>query len=352
MTVRRRPFGTLDDGTCVEAVDLAGEGITLTVITLGATIASLRSPDRTGAMGEVVLAFDSLEAKALRPPYCGASIGRYANRIAGGRFDLDSATCTLPRNEEPNCLHGGPLGFHGRMWTITDTGDARDPFVAMQLDCPDGQDGFPGHLVATARYALTGPGELTIAYTATTDRPTVVNMTNHAYFNLTGDDRNTIVDHRVRIAADAVLPIDATRIPTGERRPVEGTDFDFRTPKTFADRIRDTSDPQLLQERGFDHTFALVDRVDGLQFAARVQDDTSGRSLAILTTEPGLQLYSGALLQEETPGRRPAVIRRSTGFCMEPQRFPDAPNRPDFPSARLDPGDTCRQVSVYQLKTT
>ncbi|MGX1307336.1 aldose 1-epimerase [Amorphus suaedae] len=351
MTIRPRPFGIHDDGTPVEAVDLAGDGISLTVITLGATIASLRSPDRKGAMGEVVLDFDSLEAKAQRPPYCGASIGRYANRIAGGRFDLDGTTFTLPRNEEPNGLHGGPLGFHGRMWTITETGDARDPFVTMQLDCPDGQDGFPGHLVATARYALTGPGELTIAYTATSDRPTVVNMTNHAYFNLTGDDHNTIVDHRVRIAAGEVLPIDATRIPTGELQPVEGTQFDFRTSKTFADRIRGTSDPQLLQERGFDHTYVLVDRANELQFAARVQDDTSGRSLTILTTEPGLQLYSGALL-EEAAGRPPDVIRQSTGFCMEPQRFPDAPNRPDFPSARLDPGDTCRQVSVYQLKTT
>ncbi|MDQ0313762.1 aldose epimerase family protein [Amorphus orientalis] len=350
MTLVPRPFGRLEDGTPVEAVDLTGEAIAVTLTTLGAGIASLRTPDRNGHFGETVLPFTSLEERAACPPYCGASIGRFANRIAGGSFELDGTRHQLPRNHGANCLHGGPDGFDTRVWTIADLGTDPIPFVVFALDSPDGDAGFPGRLRVEARYALTGPGELTVEYSATTDRPTVVNLTNHAYFNLSADAGVGIEAHRLQIEADAMLPVDDGLVPTGEIRPVAGTAFDFREPRTFTENLQDCDDPQVLGQRGFDHCFVLRGgTTEAPRTIVRVEDARSGRRLDLLTTEPGLQLYSGHLLAAPEHGAPPAVVGGPTGFCLEPQRFPDAPNQPDFPSARLDPGRTCRQVAIYRF---
>lgn len=350
MTATVRTFDFLPDGTAIQAVDLDRDGISATVITLGAAIASLRAPDRTGRMGEVLLGFADLEGKARRPGVAGATIGRYANRIGNASFELDGTRHALEANLGANCLHGGSGGFHTRNWQLAETGDTPSPFATFALVSPDGDSGFPGRLEVTATYALSGPGELTITYEARTDRPTVVSMTNHAFFNLRGD--GPILDHRIEVAANAFLPGDGDRLPTGEVRDVAGTPFDLRTPQRFADAVRGTHDEQIRSARGFDHCFVLGrETAAEPRLAARVEEATSGRTLEVLTTEVGLQVYSGALLapaEEDVPSE---LVALSDGFCLEPGRFPDAPNRPAFPSARVDPGAPYRQVSVYRFST-
>ncbi|MGX1307297.1 aldose 1-epimerase [Amorphus suaedae] len=350
MTATVRTFGTLSDGTPIEAVDLEGDGISATVITLGAAIGSLRAPDRAGRMGEVVRGFTDLESKAARPAVSGATIGRYANRIGNASFELDGTRHALEANLGANCLHGGSHGFHTQNWQLVETGDTPCPFATFALVSPDGDGGFPGRLEVTATYALTGPGELTLTYEARTDRPTVVSMTNHAYFNLRGD--GPILDHRIEVSADAFLPGDGDRLPTGEGRDVAGTPFDLRAPTRFADAVRGTEDEQIRSARGFDHCFVLGrETADEPRLAARVEEATSGRTLEVLTTEVGLQVYSGALLSPAEEGGPPELVALSDGFCLEPGRFPDAPNRPAFPSARVEPGAPYRQVSVYRFST-
>jgi aldose 1-epimerase len=348
MSATVRTFGTLPDGTVVEAVDLEGNGISATVITLGAALAGLRTPDHAGRMGEVLVGFRDLAEKAKRPAVSGASVGRYANRIGNAGLELDGTRYALEANNGPHCLHGGPGGFHTRTWRLVETGGAPHPYATFALVSPDGDGGFPGRLEVTATYALTGAGELTLTYEARTDRPTVVNMTNHAFFNLRGD--GPILDHRVEIAADAYLPGDALRLATGEIRDVAGTPFDLRTPIRFADAVRGTTDADVRDARGFDHCFVLGREATAApRFAARVEEATSGRTLELLTTDPGMQVYSGALLAPPEDGVPSEIVALSDGFCLEPERFPDAPNRPDFPSARLDPGTPYRQVTVYRF---
>ncbi|MGX1098581.1 aldose epimerase family protein [Amorphus sp. MBR-141] len=348
MTATIRPFGTLPDGTAIQAVDLERDGISATVITLGAAIGSLRTPDRTGRMGEVLLGFTDLDGKARRPAVSGATIGRYANRIGSAGFELDARHFALEATHGANCRHGGQSGFHTRNWQLAKTGDTPHPFASFALLSPDGDGGFPGRLEVTATYALTGTGELTLTYEARTDRPTVVSMTNHAYFNLRGD--GPILDHRIEVAADAYLPGDADRLPTGEIRDVAGTPFDLRTPQRFADAVRGTHDEQIRSARGYDHCFVLGRQAASQpRRAARVEETGTGRTLELLTTDPGLQVYSGALLAPVEDGQPAEVAALSDGFCLEPERFPDAPNRPEFPSARLDPGTPYRQVTVYRF---
>lgn len=341
-------FGTLPDGTAIEAVDLEGDGISATVVTLGAAVSSLRTPDRSGRMGEVLLGFADLDSKTRRPAVAGATIGRYANRIGNAGFRLGTVHYALEPNHGANCLHGGGSGFHTRTWLLKETGDVPHPFATFALVSPDGDGGFPGRLEVTATYALTGTGELTLTYEARTSQPTVVSMTNHAFFNLRGD--GPILDHRITVAADAFLPGDADRLPTGEIRNVAGTPFDLRTPRSFADAVRGTEDDQIRSARGYDHCFVLGrEAAAEPRLAARVEESTTGRALQVLTTDPGLQVYSGALLAAPEDGVPSEIVPLSEGFCLEPERFPDAPNRPDFPSARLDPGTPYRQVSVYRF---
>ncbi|MCQ8783380.1 aldose epimerase family protein [Mangrovibrevibacter kandeliae] len=349
----RRPFGTLSDGGAVEAVELIGEGISVRLIGFGAAIQSLYVPDRDGRMADVVLGYPDLGLYETRPLYLGATIGRYANRIAHGRFEIDGRLVQLACNNGANSLHGGPGGFHHRNWTIAALGDDPVPSVTFERVSPDGEEGFPGTVTASVRYALTAPGELTIAFEAETDAPTIVNLTNHSFFNLAGTERlQAILDHRLTVDADAYLPIDAGSIPTGEVRSVEGTAFDFRSGRAFGEHIHDGADPQIAAARGYDHNYVLnaggsIEPV----FAARVEDPASGRVMELHTTEPGLQVYSGNFLDASTVGKYGQVQRQSDAFCLEPQHFPDSPNRPEFPSVRLEPGARYRHTSIYRFTT-
>jgi aldose 1-epimerase len=348
--VLRSLFGRLPDGRAVEAVTLDnGRGVSARLIAYGATLQSLRAPDREGACADIVLGHDDLTPYLATPQYFGSTIGRYANRIAGGAFSLDDQTITLARNDGDNALHGGPGGFDKALWELEAVGEGAIVSATFSRTSPDGEEGYPGALTVRVRYHLDQAGDLTIAYEATTDRPTVVNLTNHSYFNLNpaGGD---VLDHRLWLAAAAYTPVDPGLIPTGEERPVAGGPFDFRVPTPIGARIRDGGDPQLVLGRGYDHNYVLDGGTTEVpRLAARVEEPVTGRVLELLTTEPGLQVYSGNFLDGSTVGKGGRIHRQSDGFCLEPQRFPDTPNQPAFGSARLAPGETYRQVSVFRF---
>jgi aldose 1-epimerase len=345
--VSRSLFGRLRDGRAVEAVTLDnGRGVSARLIAYGATLQSLLVPDREGARADIVLGYDDLASYLAKPQYFGATIGRYANRIAGGAFNLDGQTVTLARNDGKNALHGGPGGFDKALWDLEEVAEGA---VTFSRTSPDGEEGYPGALTVRVKYSLDQAGDLAIAYEATTDRPTVVNLTNHSFFNLNpaGGD---VLDHRLWLAAAAYTPVDSGLIPTGERRRVASGPFDFQVPTPIGARIRDGADPQLVVGRGYDHNYVLDGgTTDVPRLAARVWEPVTGRELELLTTEPGLQFYSGNFLDGTTMGKRGRIHRQSDGFCLEPQRFPNTPNQPDFGSARLAPGQTYRQVSVFRF---
>ncbi|WP_416618587.1 aldose epimerase family protein [Niveispirillum fermenti] len=347
----RSLFGTLPDGRVVEAVTIAdARGMTARLITLGAGLQGLWVPDRAGRMGDVVLGHDDLAGYVERRSFLGGIVGRCANRIAGGRFRLDGRAFQVPCNDGPNSLHGGNQGLDMRLWTL----EAVTPGSAtFRYDSPDGEEGYPGALSIRAVYALDGQGALSLTLTAQTDAPTIVNLSSHAYFNLGGAVAGgDVLDHVLTLAADRFTPVDATLIPTGALSSVAGTVFDFRTPHRIGDRIRDAGDAQLRLGRGYDHNFAL--RAGGgpnPEPAARLEHPATGRVMELATTEPGLQFYSGNALAGDLAGKGGRLYRQSAGLCLEPQRFPDAINQPDFPSPRLDPGQTYRHVSVYRFST-
>ncbi len=338
-SARRIAFGTLDDAPA-EAIDLTAGALSARILPFGATLQSLCVPDRDGNPADVVLGFDDVQSYRDRPSWFGVTVGRYANRIAGGRFTLDGRDHVLETNNAPNHLHGGSDGFDQRLWDVADTGsDADGAWVRLTLTSPDGDAGYPGTLHASATYTLT-PDGLTIDYAATSDAPTVVNMTNHAFFDLSGT--GDALRHLLTIAADQFLPVDATSIPTGERRAVAGTPFDFRVPHAIGDRVRDGRDDQIAIGRGYDHNFIVRGETGVLRPAAELVDPASGRMMTLSITAPGLQLYSGNFLGGAEPGKGGRLYRQGDAVCLEPQAWPDTPNRPDFPSARLDPGATWR----------
>ncbi len=338
-SARRIAFGTLD-GAPAEAIDLTAGALSARILPLGATLQSLCVPDRDGIPADVVLGFDDVQSYRDRPSWFGVTVGRYANRIAGGRFTLDGRNHVLETNNAPNHLHGGSDGFDQRLWDVADTGsDADGAWVRLTLTSPDGDAGYPGTLHASATYTVT-PDALTIDYAATSDAPTVVNLTNHAFFDLSGT--GDALRHLLTIAADQFLPVDATSIPTGERRAVAGTPFDFRVPHAIGDRVRDGRDDQIAIGRGYDHNFIVRGETGVLRPAAELVDPASGRMMTLSITAPGLQLYSGNFLGGAEPGKGGRLYRQGDAVCLEPQAWPDTPNRPDFPSARLDPGATWR----------
>jgi aldose 1-epimerase len=351
----RTVFGTLPDGRTVEEVTLKnGTGITARILSWGALLRTLDVPDRAGKPADVVLGYNDLAGYLAKPNYFGVSVGRYANRIRAGRFTLDGQTYTLATNDGPNALHGGTAGFDKRLWTITAVTGGASPSVTLRYVSPDGEEGYPGTLTATATYTLTDANTLTVAYEATTDKPTIVNLTNHSFFNLAGEGSGrSILDHVLTIPAERYTPVDATLIPTGEHRPVAGTPFDFRKPTVIGARIREGRDEQIVRGRGYDHNWVVTDAPTAEpHLVARVEDPDSGRVLDVASTQPGVQFYAGNFLDATAVGKSGLAYRQSDALALEPELFPDTPNQPAFGSARLDPGQTYRTVITYRFSTS
>ena len=353
--VTHAPFGATPDGRSVEVFTLTNaRGIELRAMTYGATILSLRTPDRRGQADDIVLGQDDLATYLARPQYFGALIGRYANRIAYGRFTLDGVTHQLTTNDRPHHLHGGTRGFDKALWHADPFQTTDSAGVYWSLTSPDGDQGFPGSLTARVTYILTDRDELVLDYHAMVDRATPVNLTQHTYWNLAGAGRRDVLDHELTIEADHFTPIDATRIPTGVIAPVAGTPFDFRRPTRIGARIGE-DDVQLRHAGGYDHNFVLdrrrAERVahagPALLHAARVVEPATGRVLDISTTEPGLQFYSGNFLDGTTRGKEGRIYAHRSGLCLETQHFPDSPNQPHFPSTILRPGEEYRSHTVF-----
>jgi aldose 1-epimerase len=349
-TAQRSDFGELADVNVIERVTLSNaKGTTAIVMTLGATLQALHVADRDGCLADIVLGYDSAAEYLARPQYFGATVGRYANRIAGARFALDGKTYALEANDGPNHLHGGTAGFDKRVWTIKAVESGPEARVVMEYRSADGEGGYPGALTVTATYALNEADELTIDYQAKTTKPTIVNITNHSFFNLAGE--GDVLSQRLSLHASAYTPVDATLIPTGERAQVAGTPFDFRKAMPVGARIRDGGDAQLRIGRGYDHNFVIDGQAGTLRPAARLEDAASGRVMELLVTAPGMQFYSGNFLDASVTGKGGRIYRQGDGLCLEPQIFPDAPNRPDFPSAQLDPGQTYSNRMVLRFST-
>jgi aldose 1-epimerase len=347
----RAPAGTAN-GAAVETITLSnGQGVSAKILTYGATLQSLSGPDKAGKTADVLLGYDDLKGYVEHPNYYGVTVGRYANRIAGGKFALDGKTYQLPLNDKVNSLHGGGKGFDKQVWTVLSMKSGPKASVVLGLTSPDGDAGYPGKLDVTVTYTLDEAGNLGIAFDAKTDKPTIVNMTNHAIFNLAGEGApEGTVNHLLTIPAKAYTPVDVHLIPTGELKPVEGGVFDFRIPRRVADGIRDGRDPQIVAGHGYDHNFALdkgLTKAPGL--AARLEDPQSGRVLEVLTTEPGVQFYTGNFLDGSLPGKGSHLYRMGDGIALEPQKFPDAPNKPSFVSARVDPGKPYHHEMIYRL---
>ncbi|MHA0316727.1 aldose epimerase family protein [Sphingomonas melonis] len=352
-TATRADFGRLPDGTRIEAVTLTGaNGVRARVMTLGATLQAFEAPDRNGRLADITLGHDTAAAYVTQPNFWGQTVGRYANRIAGGRFTLDGKTYQLPLNDKTNSLHGGTTGFDKAVWRIVSvTPSGPRASVTMALTSPAGDQGYPGKLDVEVTYALDDAGALTIDFTAKTDAPTIVNLTNHALFDLAGEgSAGGIYAQRMTIPAARYTPVNAALIPTGELKPVAGSVFDFTRPRAIGQSIRDGRDPQIVIGRGYDHNFVLdAGRTAQPKLAARVEDPVSGRVLEVLSTEPGVQFYSGNFLDGTFVGKQGHVYRMGDGFALEPQTFPDTPNQPAFGSARVDPGKPYHHQMIYRV---
>jgi aldose 1-epimerase len=348
----RTAFGKMADGTQVDAITLTNaKGISATIITYGATLQALKAPDRKGTLADIELGYDDLASYVARPNYWGATIGRYANRIGGGRFTLDGKTYQLPLNDTANSLHGGGKGFDKVVWKVASLKSGPVAGVVLTLRSPDGDAGYPGTLNVTTTYTLDEQCVLSILFEASTDKATVVNLTNHAIFNLAGEgSADGATGHLLTIPAASITPVDTNLIPTGALRPVADTVFDFRKPRRIADGIRDGRDEQIRFGRGYDHNFALDAGLTSTpKLTARLEDPVSGRVLEVLSTEPGLQLYTGNFLAGTLIGKRGHIYRMGDGIALEPQKFPDAPNKPGFASARVEPGKPYRHLMIYRL---
>jgi len=349
--VKKQAYGKMPDGAEVELYTLTNaNGMQAGIITYGGAVVSLTAPDRNGKYADVVLGMDDLAGYMKATAFFGALIGRYGNRIGHAQFTLDGNTYKLPANDNGNTLHGGPAGFDKHVWTVVPGSNSPDgPTLALTYVSKDGEAGFPGTLTAKVFYTLTAKNELKIDYTATTDKPTVVNLTNHSYFNLAGQGEGDILGHEVMIDADRYTPVDAGLIPTGELRPVAGTPFDFTKPTAIGARI-EAKDDQIKFGKGYDHNWVLNKAADGLTKAAEVHEAKSGRVMEVWTTEPALQFYTGNFLDGTLKGKGKTYIRRGA-FCMETQHYPDSPNKPAFPSTELKPGTTYRTTTLYRFST-
>lgn len=345
------PFGSTPGGAQVDRITLRGrDGTTLDVLTFGGIVTRLLVPDREGRLADVVLGYDGIGSYVAGSPYFGAIVGRYGNRIAGGRFILDGKEHRLATNNGPNHLHGGDLGFDRAVWHAEPYASELETGVVLSHVSPDGDEGYPGELAVRVTYALTASAELRIDYEATTTAPTVLNLTHHGYWNLAGHDSGDILDHELVIRAGRFTPVDETLIPTGEIRSVEGTPFDFRQGMRIGARIEE-DDEQIRYGGGYDHNFVIDGWRDGgdLREVATLRDPASGRRMDVLTTEPGLQFYSGNFLDGSDIGKGRTPYLRRSALCLETQHFPDSPNQPAFPSTVLRPGEIYRSTTVYRF---
>ncbi len=338
-------FGRTEDGQPVARHTLVRGAMRVQIIDFGAVITAIEVPDRDGRMASVVLGLPDLKGYETVSPSFGAVIGRYANRIAGGRFTLDGTTYQLPTNDRGNTLHGGPRNFGLRLWRVTGS-DATGLTLARRSE--DGEEGFPGNLDVEIRYSLPADGTLRLDYRAVTDRPTVVNLTNHSYFNLAGEGAGDVFGHHVQVEADTFTPTDDAQVPTGEIAPVDGTPLDFRASHPLGERIR-SGDPQIVFAKGYDNNFVLRGREGDLRRAATCQDPGSGRRLEVWTTRPALQLYTGNNLDATLVGPSGRTYRSGDAVCFETQGFPNAPNTPSFPSATLRPGEVFEAVTEFRF---
>ncbi|MCR4376444.1 MAG: galactose mutarotase [Acidobacteria bacterium] len=349
--ITRTPFGATADGTPVDLIALHnGKGLEMSVLTYGGIITSLKTRDRDGVADDIVLGHDSVAAYEANSPYFGSLIGRVANRIANGRFTLDGQTYALAKNNGPNHLHGGLKGWDKVVWKADPFQDRTGVGVRLEYTSADGEEGYPGTVTAHVVYTLTPDNRLVVDYHATSDKPTVINLTQHSYFNLAGAKAADILGHELQINADRYTPVDEGLIPTGELAPVDGTPFDFRTATAIGARINTAGtagNVQLERGKGYDHNYVLTRSGDGLQLAARVYEPITGRTLEITTTEPGVQLYTGNFLDGTITGKGGRVYPHRSGFCLETQHFPDSPNKPGFPPIELRPGGEYTSQTVF-----
>ncbi|MET7933912.1 aldose epimerase family protein [Streptomyces sp. NPDC005322] len=344
-------FGTLKDGTRVDRWTIENGGTRLKVLSYGGIVQTLEIPDRHGHRANVSLGFADLDSYVAHSPYFGALIGRYGNRIARGTFILNGHKYRLPVNDGPNSLHGGDKGFDKHVWSVKPFHKGADVGLTLRRVSPDGEMGYPGTLRVRVDYTLTAAGDFRVDYEATTDKPTVVNLTNHTYFNLAGEGTGTVYGHQLRIAASRYTPVDKTLIPTGELAKVAGTPLDFRRAKEIGRDIREAH-RQILYAQGYDHNFVLDKGVtDRPENIVTVTEPGSGRVMKLATTEPGVQFYSGNFLTGTFAGTSGHVYRQTDAFCLETQHFPDSPNHPEFPSTVLQPGETYRSTTVHSFST-
>jgi aldose 1-epimerase len=347
--IRRQAWGKGPGGAPVELFTLTNaKGASVAITTYGAIVVSVNVPDKAGALGDVVLGFDSLEGYLGTHPFFGAIVGRYGNRIAAGQFTLDGKTYTLAKNNGANSLHGGLKGFDKYVWKGRELQSKDGLAIELTHLSPDRDEGFPGQLTAHVTYTWTDANELRVDYHATTDKPTVVNLTNHSYFNLAGQGAGTILAHTLQLSADKYTPVVQGLIPTGELAPVDGTPFDFRQATPIGARI-DAANEQITLGGGYDHNFVVNGQAGTLRPAARVEEPTTGRTLEVLTTEPGIQFYTGNFLDGTIKGKGGKVYPKRAALCLETQHYPDSPNQPSFPSVVLRPGQEYKTTTVYRF---
>ncbi len=350
-TITEMPFGNLPDGREAMLFTLTNAtGMVVKITNYGGAITSIVVPDKNGVMGEVVLGYDSVEEYVAGNPFFGVIAGRYANRIAKGSFSIGDETYTLAVNNGENHLHGGRVGFDKKLWDAESFQNESGVGVVLSYVSPDGEEGYPGTLTSKVTYTLTPANAIKIDYEATTDKSTVVNLTNHSYFNLKDGGASSMLDHKMRIVADQYIPTDAGNIPLGPLADVEGTPFDFRTATALGERIEEEHE-QLAYGSGYDHTYVINGDAGVLRLAAEVFEESTGRFMEVLTTEPGVQLYTGNHLNGNFVGRGTITYASRSGFCLETQRYPDTPNQADYPTAQLNPGETYETTTVYRFST-
>jgi len=349
VTISKEAFGTTSDSIAVDKYTLKNQkGMQISIITFGGIITSWTAPDKNNQYQDIVLGYNTLEPYETKSVFFGALIGRYGNRIAKGKFSIDGVEYTLATNDGANHLHGGVKGFDKVVWTAAEeTTDSTASIVLTYLG-KDLEEGYPGNLKTTVTYTLTNNNELLVDYEATTDKKTIVNLTQHSYFNLSGDFSKTILDHELTINADKLVPVDATLIPTGKLTDVTNTPFDFRVAKTIGKDIN-VKDEQLARGEGYDHCWVLNNQNEGVRLVSTAYEKESGRLLEVFSDEPGIQLYTGNFLDGTLPSKQGGVYAHRTGFCLETQHYPDSPNQKDFPSVVLNPGDTYKSKTSFKF---